>query len=233
MGENPPDFIVAQREPAEMRFRINAQTFSHRWQLPARLTGEWEQSGRGIPADARYKPGSGELIAFVPSLDLVVIRKTGSGGPEQGADDLSRELSADLFGFGSVSGDGFCDDLLRECVEVFAKRLIERDELGPELVDEGRGDSHHDRVPALSQVAIRAQPIAPEQCQEELSRPGVFEREAILGWRIRNLERCKALREPPESVGRCVAFAIGSRPSMKSLDAPDLLEKLRVLVHWS
>src|SRR5271157_624437 len=40
------------------------------------------------------------------------------------ADDLPRELSADLFGFGSVSGDGFCDDLLRECVEVFAKRLI-------------------------------------------------------------------------------------------------------------
>src|SRR5208337_629183 len=32
-------------------------------------------------------------------------------------------------------------------------------------------------------------------------------------------------------VSRGVAFAIGSRPSMKGLDAPDLVEKLRVLVH--
>jgi hypothetical protein len=33
------------------------------------------------PADARDKPGSGgQLIAFVPSLDLVVTRQTGSSG---------------------------------------------------------------------------------------------------------------------------------------------------------
>ena len=38
-------------------------------------------SGQGIPEDARYKPGSGgQLIAFVPSLDLVVTRQTGSSG---------------------------------------------------------------------------------------------------------------------------------------------------------
>ena len=57
----------------EMRFKVNAQTFSHGWELPARLTGEGDRNGRGIPADARFKPGSGgQLIAFVPSLDLVV-----------------------------------------------------------------------------------------------------------------------------------------------------------------
>ena len=62
----------------EMRFKINAQTFSHGWQLPARLDGA---AGRGFPPDARYKPGSGgQLIAFVPSLDLVVTRQTGSSG---------------------------------------------------------------------------------------------------------------------------------------------------------
>jgi len=34
--------------------------------------------GKGIPKDARFKPGSGgQLIAFVPSLDLVVTRQTG------------------------------------------------------------------------------------------------------------------------------------------------------------
>jgi len=33
------------------------------------------------PADARYKPGSGgQLIAFVPSLDLVITRQTGASG---------------------------------------------------------------------------------------------------------------------------------------------------------
>src|SRR5438552_2960910 len=56
----------------EMRWKLNPRTFSHGWELPARLSGE------GIPADARSKPGSGgQLIAFVPSLDLVVTRQTG------------------------------------------------------------------------------------------------------------------------------------------------------------
>jgi CubicO group peptidase (beta-lactamase class C family) len=61
----------------EMRFKRSATSFSHGWELPA-LLGE---SGRGIPRDARYKPGSGgQLMAFVPSLDLVVTRQTGSSG---------------------------------------------------------------------------------------------------------------------------------------------------------
>jgi CubicO group peptidase (beta-lactamase class C family) len=65
----------------EMRFKFNAETFSHGWELPARLTGPGVRNGRGIPADARSKPGSGgQLIAFVPSLDLVVTRQTGSSG---------------------------------------------------------------------------------------------------------------------------------------------------------
>ena len=38
----------------------------------------------GIPADARAKPGSGgQLIAFVPSLDLVISRQTGGSGDWQ------------------------------------------------------------------------------------------------------------------------------------------------------
>ena len=50
----------------EMRFKINAQTFSHGWELPARLDGD---HGRGMPADARFKPGSGgQLLAFVRVL---------------------------------------------------------------------------------------------------------------------------------------------------------------------
>jgi CubicO group peptidase (beta-lactamase class C family) len=65
----------------EMRFRFNAQIFSHGWQLPARLTGEGGRSGQGIPADARDTPGSGgQLIAFVSSVDLVVTRQTGGSG---------------------------------------------------------------------------------------------------------------------------------------------------------
>src|ERR1044071_325164 len=53
-----PEWVVEQtaapthdvRGP-EMRFKVNAQIFSHGWELPARLTGEGGRSGRSIPAD--------------------------------------------------------------------------------------------------------------------------------------------------------------------------------------
>ena len=61
-------------------FGREAQSFSHGWELPARLT---DGRGEGIPIDARFKPGAGgQLIAFVPSLDLVLARKKGSGWPD-------------------------------------------------------------------------------------------------------------------------------------------------------
>jgi len=80
----------------EMRFKIPAQTFSLGWELPALLTGEdGTPRGEGIPSDARYKPGSGgQLIAFVPSLDLVVTRQTGSSGQWQYAEYLRRACAA-------------------------------------------------------------------------------------------------------------------------------------------
>jgi hypothetical protein len=80
-----------------MRVKINSQTFSHGWELPARLTGEGGRSGQGIPADARHKPGSGgQLIAFVPSLDLVITRQTGSSGQWQFEEYLRRTCQAVL-----------------------------------------------------------------------------------------------------------------------------------------
>ncbi|MCR4413764.1 MAG: beta-lactamase family protein [Thermoguttaceae bacterium] len=99
-----PRWFVAQtaapthevRTP-EMRFKLDAQTFSHGWQLPARLTGEAGRACKGIPADARYKPGSGgQLVAFVPSLDLVVTRQTGSSGPWEYEECLRRACEAVL-----------------------------------------------------------------------------------------------------------------------------------------
>lgn len=61
----------------EMRFKKAAQSFSHGWEL-AKL----DNSDADIPADARYKPGSGgQLVAFVPSLKLVITRQTGASGP--------------------------------------------------------------------------------------------------------------------------------------------------------
>jgi hypothetical protein len=79
----------------EMRFKVNAQIFSHGWELPSRLTGEGGRSGRGIPADARSKPGSGgQLIAFVPSLDLVVTRQSGSSGAWEYEEFLRRACAA-------------------------------------------------------------------------------------------------------------------------------------------
>jgi CubicO group peptidase (beta-lactamase class C family) len=81
----------------ELRWKLNPQTFSHGWELPARLTGEGGRSGAGIPPDARSKPGSGgQLIAFVPSLDLVVTRQTGSSGDWQFEEYLRRACAAVL-----------------------------------------------------------------------------------------------------------------------------------------
>jgi CubicO group peptidase (beta-lactamase class C family) len=81
----------------EMRFRVNAQIFSHGWELPALLTGEGGRSGQGIPREARSKPGSGgQLIAFVPSLDLVVVRQTGSSGAWAYEEFLRRACAAVL-----------------------------------------------------------------------------------------------------------------------------------------
>jgi len=79
----------------EMRFKLNARTFSHGWELAAQLTGEGGRSGRGIPPDARHKPGSGgQIIAFVPSLDLVVTRQTGESGEWQFEEYLRRACQA-------------------------------------------------------------------------------------------------------------------------------------------
>jgi CubicO group peptidase (beta-lactamase class C family) len=81
----------------ELRWKLNPQVFSHGWELPAR---HWPTSGRngsGIPADARSKPGSGgQLIAFVPSLDLVVTRQTGSSGQWHYEEYLRRACQAIL-----------------------------------------------------------------------------------------------------------------------------------------
>jgi CubicO group peptidase (beta-lactamase class C family) len=81
----------------ELRFKMNAQVFSHGWQLPALLDAEGGRSAAGIPRDARYKPGSGgQLVAFVPSLDLVVTRQTGSSGPWEYEEYLRRACAAVL-----------------------------------------------------------------------------------------------------------------------------------------
>jgi CubicO group peptidase (beta-lactamase class C family) len=81
----------------EMRWKLNPQVFSHGWELPARHTAESSRSGEGIPADARSKPGSGgQLIAFVPSLDLVVTRQTGGSGDWEYETYLRRACAAVL-----------------------------------------------------------------------------------------------------------------------------------------
>jgi CubicO group peptidase (beta-lactamase class C family) len=97
-----PQWFVAQTAAPthdvhgpEMRFKFNAQIFSHGRELPARMTGPGDRNGRGIPADARSKPGSGgQLIAFVPSLDLVVTRQTGRSGEWQFEEYLRQACAA-------------------------------------------------------------------------------------------------------------------------------------------
>jgi hypothetical protein len=77
------------KEP-ELRFKRAAESFSHGWELPARLT-----TGSDLPADARYKPGSGgQLMAFVPSLDLVITRQTGGSGAWEYEEYVRRACAA-------------------------------------------------------------------------------------------------------------------------------------------
>jgi CubicO group peptidase (beta-lactamase class C family) len=81
----------------EMRWKLNPQVFSHGWEIPARHWPESKRPIEGIPADARYKPGSGgQLMAFVPSLDLVVTRQTGNSGQWEYEEYLRRACAAVL-----------------------------------------------------------------------------------------------------------------------------------------
>jgi CubicO group peptidase (beta-lactamase class C family) len=99
----PKWFVVETAAPThdvktpELRWKLNPQVFSHGWELPARHWSSGGRSGEGIPADARDKPGSGgQLIAFVPSLDLVVTRQTGSSGDWQFEEYLRRACATVL-----------------------------------------------------------------------------------------------------------------------------------------
>jgi CubicO group peptidase (beta-lactamase class C family) len=75
-------------------FGRDARSWSHGWELPALEGGD---QSRGIPSDARYKPGSGgQLIAFVPSLDLVLTRQTGQSGEWQFEEYVRRAAAAVL-----------------------------------------------------------------------------------------------------------------------------------------
>jgi len=81
----------------ELRWKLNPQSFSHGWELPARHWEDKAQTVGGIPADARDKPGSGgQLIAFVPSLDLVITRQTGASGNWDYDEYLRRACAAVL-----------------------------------------------------------------------------------------------------------------------------------------
>jgi CubicO group peptidase (beta-lactamase class C family) len=85
----------------EMRWGLNPEVFSHGWELPGNLDGkDVDKIGNdGIPPDARYKPGSGgQLMAFVPSLDLVITRQTGSSGAWEYAEYLRRACAAVIAG---------------------------------------------------------------------------------------------------------------------------------------
>ena len=79
----------------EMRWGFNAQVFTHGFELPARFDAEGSRRGTGLPLDARSKPGSGgQLLALVPSLDLVVVRQTGSSGDWEYEEYLRRACAA-------------------------------------------------------------------------------------------------------------------------------------------
>ncbi|MFO0940009.1 MAG: serine hydrolase [Pirellulales bacterium] len=79
----------------ELRWKLNPAVFTLGWELPSRHFAESGKHIESIPADARYKPGSGgQLLAFVPSLDLVIARQTGSSGAWDYEEFLRRACEA-------------------------------------------------------------------------------------------------------------------------------------------
>ncbi|MFO0978783.1 MAG: serine hydrolase [Planctomycetaceae bacterium] len=79
----------------ELRWKLNPEVFSLGWELPSMHSPDSGKHIQGIPKDARYKPGSGgQLIAFVPSLDLVIARQTGGSGAWDYEEFLSRACDA-------------------------------------------------------------------------------------------------------------------------------------------
>jgi CubicO group peptidase (beta-lactamase class C family) len=75
----------------ELRTKRDAACYSHGWELPTATTTTPEPWSDKIPADARFKPGSGgQFIAYVPSLDLVVTRQTGGSGAWKYEEYLAR-----------------------------------------------------------------------------------------------------------------------------------------------
>ncbi len=81
----------------ELRSGRDAAAFSHAWELPTSLTTTPEPWSEKIPADARFKRGSGgQIIAYVPSLDLVVTRQTGLSGQWSYEEFLARACEAVL-----------------------------------------------------------------------------------------------------------------------------------------
>jgi len=79
----------------EMRWKLNPAVFTLGWELPAKHFPGSGKRIEGIPAEARYKPGSGgQLLAFVPSLDLVLARQTGGSGQWDYEEFLRRACDA-------------------------------------------------------------------------------------------------------------------------------------------
>ncbi len=87
----------ALRGVKELRSGRDAAGYSHGWELPVPPTDKPDPWMEKIPADARFKRGSGgQIMAYVPSLDLVVTRQTGLSGQWSYEEYLARACEAIL-----------------------------------------------------------------------------------------------------------------------------------------
>ena len=95
----PPWFVAEVGGPhpthdvttPELRWGLRPAVFTHGWERPRRHFPDSEKYFGSIPEDAVMKSGSGgQLMAFVPSLDLVVTRQTGGSGEWQYEEFLAK-----------------------------------------------------------------------------------------------------------------------------------------------
>ena len=92
------DDIADPRSPVgfrEMRWGMDSGSFAEDWQLPESLNTDTTKEPSGIPADARFKSGSGgQFVGYLPSLDLVITRHTGAKGDWEYEEYLRRACLA-------------------------------------------------------------------------------------------------------------------------------------------
>jgi hypothetical protein len=115
----------------------------------------------------------------------------------------------------------FCpDDAIGDFVKISAQGPIQFLKFRPQgFIHKAFGNANHDRRVALSAIAIRFKIIAPQQAQQQFSRPKIGQGEAIFNGGVIAFQRAQPFANPVAGIGRSAALAGGLRPGIQRLNS--------------